>query len=72
MLIKNEDNTLLWGFKHLSDEFTRVLSGQCHLLDSSKLIRTSEIDGMHLDPESHAVLGKEVAKYIRERNGICH
>ncbi len=58
--------------KQFSDEFTRVLSGQCHLLDSSKLIRTSEIDGMHLDPESHAVLGKEVAKYIRERNGICH
>ncbi len=58
--------------KHFSDEFAKVLSGQCHLLDSSKLIKTSEIDGMHLDPESHAILGKEVAKYIKERNGICH
>ncbi|HHU68943.1 MAG TPA: SGNH/GDSL hydrolase family protein [Thermoanaerobacterales bacterium] len=47
-------------------EFTRVLKGQCHLLDSSKLIKTSEIDGMHLDPESHAILGKEVAKYIKK------
>jgi lysophospholipase L1-like esterase len=50
--------------KHFSHEFTKVLSGQCHLIDSSKLIKTSEIDGMHLDPESHAILGKEVAKYI--------
>ncbi|MBV1819694.1 SGNH/GDSL hydrolase family protein [Anaerosalibacter bizertensis] len=52
--------------KQFSKEFNRLLSGQCHLLDSSKLIKTSEIDGMHLDPESHKILGKAVAKYIRD------
>jgi len=52
--------------KHFSEQYTMVLSGQCHLLDSSKYISTSKIDGMHLDPESHAVLGKEVAAYIKK------
>ena len=51
--------------KHFSKDFTEVLSRQCHLIDSSKLIKTSEIDGMHLEPESHDILGKEVAKYIK-------
>jgi len=46
--------------------FTSVLNGKCHLFDSSKYIKTSEIDGMHLDPESHAILGKELAKYIKK------
>lgn len=51
--------------KHFPQAFTAVLKDQCHLIDSSKLIKTSEIDGVHLDPESHAVLGKQIAKYIR-------
>lgn len=46
--------------------FTSVLNGKCHLFDSSKYIKTSEIDGMHLDPESHAILGRELAKYIKD------
>lgn len=46
--------------------FTSVLNGKCHLFDSSKYIKTSEIDGMHLDPESHAILGIELAKYIKD------
>jgi hypothetical protein len=25
---------------------------------------TSKVDGIHLDPESHMILGKEMAKYI--------
>jgi len=51
--------------KHFPKEFTRVLSNQCHLLDSSKFVKYSGKDGMHLDLESHDVLGKEVAKYIK-------
>ena len=51
--------------KQFPKAFPAVLNGQCHLIDSSKLIKTSEIDGMHLEPESHATLGKEVAKYIK-------
>lgn len=46
--------------------FTSVLNGKCHLFDSSRYIKTSEIDGMHLDPESHAILGRELAKYIKD------
>jgi lysophospholipase L1-like esterase len=52
--------------KHFPQTFKAVLKDQCHLIDTSKIIKTSEIDGMHLDPESHAMLGKEVAKYIRD------
>jgi lysophospholipase L1-like esterase len=52
--------------KHFPQAFTAVLKDQCHLIDASKLIKTSEIDGMHLDPQSHAILGKEVAKYIKD------
>jgi len=50
--------------KQFPKAFKSVLNGQCHLFDSSKYIKTSEIDGMHLVPESHAILGKELAKYI--------
>lgn len=52
--------------RRFPEEFTKVLSGQCHLLNSSRFLKTSEIDGIHLDPESHAILGKEVARYIKE------
>lgn len=51
--------------KQFSQAFTTVLKDQCHLLDASKLIKSSEIDGMHLDTENHFILGQEVAKYIR-------
>lgn len=50
--------------EQFSEEFNRVLKGQCYLLDSSKIIKTSEIDGMHLDSESHRILGQKVAEYI--------
>jgi len=50
--------------KQFPETFTRVLKGRCHLFDSSKYIKSSEIDGKHLDSESHAILGKELAKYI--------
>jgi len=53
--------------KQFAETFTNVLKGKCHLFDSSKFIRTSEIDGMHLDPESHSILGKELAKYILDK-----
>lgn len=49
-----------------SEEFNRVLKDQCHLLDSSKIIKSSEIDGIHLDIDSHKILGEEVAKFIKE------
>lgn len=50
--------------KQFTEAFTNVLNGQCYLIDSSKYIKTSEVDGMHLDPESHTILGKKLAKYI--------
>jgi len=50
--------------RQFPEAFTSVLKGKCHLFDSSKYIMSSEKDGKHLDPESHAILGKELAKYI--------
>ena len=53
--------------QQFASAFTAILEGKCHLLDTSKLIKTSEIDGMHLDPDSHAILGRELASYIKQR-----
>jgi lysophospholipase L1-like esterase len=46
--------------------FPEVLNRMCKLMDTSKIIESSEIDGIHLDPESHKILGEAVADYIRE------
>lgn len=51
---------------NFSKEFQTVLQEQCYLMDSSKIIRSSKIDGLHLDPESHKKLGLCVSDYIRD------
>ncbi len=53
--------------KQFSKEFKRVLDGQCYLLDSSEIIKSSKIDGIHLDIESHNVLGEEVSEFIKKK-----
>lgn len=35
------------------------------LLDLSKLIRPSDIDGIHLDPDGHETIAKKIADWIR-------
>jgi len=51
--------------EYLPQEIMDLLDGQCHLLDASLLIKSSELDGMHLDPEDHNILGEKVAEYIK-------
>lgn len=37
----------------------------CHFLDAGKLIEASDGDGVHLSPESHAVLGEAVYNKVK-------
>jgi len=50
--------------KLFRQSYYEILEGKCHLLDTSTIIESSDIDGVHLDPESHKLLGKAVADYI--------
>jgi hypothetical protein len=34
-------------------------------LDSNELVKAGDVDGVHIDKESHAILGSELAKHIR-------
>lgn len=49
----------------LSKEYNKILNGQCYLLDSSKIIKASELDGVHLSEESHNILGKVTGEFIK-------
>lgn len=37
----------------------------CHLLDAGAFVKTSPVDGVHLDAEAHAALGSAVAEKVR-------
>ncbi len=47
-------------------EYGRV-AGQigCHLLDAGTLIRSSDLDGIHWEPDAHRTLGEAVAEAVR-------
>ncbi len=53
--------------KELSKHY-RIIAQQfgCHFFDSVSVIHSSKIDGLHIDPEEHAVLGKSVAEIVRK------
>lgn len=38
----------------------------CEFLDTSEVIVSSDVDGIHLDPEEHRKIGETVAKIVRE------
>jgi lysophospholipase L1-like esterase len=38
----------------------------CHFFDSGSVIHLSKIDGLHIDPEEHAVFGKSIAEKVRK------
>ncbi|MEL7596966.1 MAG: SGNH/GDSL hydrolase family protein [Clostridiaceae bacterium] len=48
-----------------SEEFQNILQEQCDLIDASKIIRSSKIDGLHLDSEAHEKLGLYISQYIK-------
>ena len=53
--------------KTLSNEFIKEFQhDDIHLIDASKFLTTSEIDGIHLDKDAHQLLGHEVAIKISE------
>lgn len=52
--------------KDVSEQFKKVFGDSSfYLLDSNEIIKTSEVDGVHLSEESHYVLGKEISKKIK-------
>lgn len=53
--------------KDISEQFKNIFdNSQYYLLDSNKIIKTSEVDGSHLSEESHYILGKELGRKIKE------
>ena len=37
---------------------------RCHFLDAGHITATSPIDGVHLDPDQHLLLGREIARLV--------
>lgn len=51
--------------KEMAPHFARVAAEKgAHFLDAGKVIKSSKVDGFHLDPDAHAALGKAVAAAI--------
>jgi lysophospholipase L1-like esterase len=38
----------------------------CHYLNSQEFVKTSRIDGLHLEVEEHAKLGRAMAEAVRQ------
>ncbi len=50
----------------LAAHFHRVAQERgCLFLDAGAVVRSSEADGIHLDPQSHAALGRALAEIVR-------
>jgi lysophospholipase L1-like esterase len=51
--------------KEMAPHFKRIAGEKgVHFLDAGKHIKSSKVDGFHLDPDAHAVLGKAVAAAV--------
>jgi lysophospholipase L1-like esterase len=62
---------MFWGAGEKSRQFAhffRQVAEQrgCGFLDAGEIVETSQIDGVHLDLESHTKLGLAVAQRVRE------
>jgi len=53
--------------KHLSKHY-QIIAQQygCKFFDTAAIIQTSKIDGLHIDPEEHRVLGEKVAELVKK------
>lgn len=50
---------------HLAAEFRKVAAAAgVHFFDAGSVIRSSKVDGFHLDPDAHAALGKAIAAEV--------
>ena len=53
--------------RKFSDHYRRVAEEyRCEFLDTSKIIVSSDLDGIHFEPNEHEKLGKAVAVAVRE------
>ena len=52
------------GLAEAYEQVARELG--CHFFDTGKVITSSTIDGVHLDVEQHAVLGRAMARIVGE------
>jgi lysophospholipase L1-like esterase len=53
--------------KKLAKEYRRVAGEYgCHFLNAGDVIVSSDLDGIHLDPSQHRLLGQAVAGRVRE------
>lgn len=48
-------------YKKVADEY------QCDFLDCAEFIKSSDIDGVHLEKDAHIALGREIAKKIKNK-----
>jgi lysophospholipase L1-like esterase len=49
----------------LAKEYSRIATElSCHLFDAGTVIRSSVVDGIHLDADQHAILGAELAVVV--------
>ncbi len=49
----------------LAEAYKQVATEQgCHFLDAGHITATSPIDGVHLDPDQHLLLGREIARVV--------
>ena len=51
------------GLAQAYEEAAKALG--CHFFDAGKIIRTSDIDGVHLDPDQQEKLGKAMVEAVR-------
>ena len=53
--------------KKFSEYYKRVAEEHgCEFFDTSSVVRSSDIDGVHFDKESHRTLGKAIAEVVRK------
>ena len=38
----------------------------CHFLDAGEIIRSSDLDGIHLEEKQHLALGRAVAQEVKK------
>ncbi len=56
--------------KGFGSQYRRVADKYgCELLDAGELVRTSDLDGIHLEAGEHSKLGKAVAARVKEMLG---
>ncbi|UCB45347.1 MAG: SGNH/GDSL hydrolase family protein [Spirochaetota bacterium] len=51
--------------KRLPQYYRRVADQyECKFFDTSSVIQSSKVDGLHIDPEDHVILGKAIAQIV--------